>query len=291
MSRRNVLAGELNRVGLEVNRSSYRLLAQEDRVPEQYLGNALGAALQILRSDTRNAAAYLARFWGREQDYALTFLFASTVNKGLLVDVEPLLNASHDMIAKLEQHKTSFHAIVAHALLTHHVARAKGELLTELMPSTIERHAALTYRSAMIGLVLQSNDLEVASAYVHTITKNPLLEMVEGWAFPTYTNDAKLTLDFSLPPSLLLRRTATHILWEIDHYNDAYLYCLLKTAIPGVIRRDQTFGLRIQDLFTRLGHRVATCKNSVVIAACEHFLEKLRVGPAGHAEGLPDQSW
>ncbi len=290
-NRRSVLADKLSRAGLEVNRLSYRLLVQEDRIPEQYLGNALSAALQILRSDKRNVAAYLARFWGREQDHALTFLFASARNKGLLVDVESLLNASHDMIAKLEQHKTSFHAIVAHALLIHHVARAKGELLTELTPSAIERHTALTYRSAMIGLLLQSNDLEVASAYTQTVMKSPLLEMVERWAFPTYANDAKLTLDFSLPPSLLLRHTANEILWEIDHYNDAYLYYLLKIAIPGVIQRDQTFGLRVQDLATRLQHRVATCKNSIIITACEHFLEKLRVDPADHIGNLLDQPW
>lgn len=290
-NRRSVLADKLSRAGLEINRSSYHLLVQEDCVPEQYLGNALSAALQILRSDTRNAAAYLARFWGREQDCALTFLFASARNKGLLVDVEPLLNASHDMIAKFEQYKTSFHVMIAHALLVYHVARAKGELLTELTPSTVKRHTALTYRSAMIGFLLQSNDLDVASAYVQTVTKNPLLEMVERWAFPTYANDAKLSLDFSLPPSLLLRHTANEMLWEIDHHNDAYLYYLLKTAIPGVIQRDQTFGLRVQDLATRLQHRVATCKNSITITACEHFLEKFRIDSTGHIGNLLDQPW
>jgi hypothetical protein len=88
-SRRSVLADELSQAGLEINRSSYRHLVREDGVPEQYLGNALSAALQIVRSDTRKAAAYLVRFWGREQDYALSFLFASPTNKGLLVDVEP----------------------------------------------------------------------------------------------------------------------------------------------------------------------------------------------------------
>jgi hypothetical protein len=181
-SRRSVLADELSQAGLEINRSSYRQLVREDGVPEQYLGNALSAALQIVRSDTRNAAAYLVRFWGREQDYALGFLFASPISKGLLIDVEPLLSASRDVITTLGKHKTSFHAIVAHATLVHHVAKAKGELLTELTPSAIERRTALSYRSAMMGLMLQSNDREVASTYGQTVTRYPLLSMVEGWA-------------------------------------------------------------------------------------------------------------
>jgi hypothetical protein len=290
-SRRSVLADELSQAGLEINRSSYRQLVREDGVPEQYLGNALSAALQIIRSDTRNAAAYLVRFWGREQDYALGFLFASPANKGLLVDVEPLLSASRDVITTLGQYKTSFHAIVAHATLVHHVAKAKGELLTELTPSTIERHTALTYRSAMMGLMLQSNDREVASAYGQAVTRHPLLSMVEGWAFPTYTHDAKPTPDFSLPPSLLLRHTANEILWELDHYNDAYLYYLLETGIPRVIQRDQTFGLRVQDLATRVRRRLETCKDPVTVTASERFLSKLRVDPADHKGDLLDQPW
>lgn len=107
-----------------------------------------------------------------------------------------MLNASRDVITTLGKYKTSFHAIVAHATLMHHVAKAKGELLTELAPSAIERHTALTYRSAMMGLILQSNDRQVASDYGRTVTQNPLLSMVEGWAFPTYTHDAKPTPDF-----------------------------------------------------------------------------------------------
>ena len=41
----------------------------------------------------------------------------------------------------------------------------------------------------MMGLMLQSNDREVANAYGQTVMRNPLLLMVEGWAFSTYTHD------------------------------------------------------------------------------------------------------
>jgi hypothetical protein len=195
------------------------------------------------------------------------------------------------MITALGRYKTSFHAIVAHATLMHHIAKAKGELVAELTPSVIERHTALSYRSAMMGLMLQSNNREVASAYRQAVAGNPLLSIVEGWAFPTYTHDTKPTPDFSLPPSLLLRHTANEILWEIDHYNDAYLYYLLEAGIPRIIQRDQTFGLRVQDLATRLRHRLKTCKDPATVTTCERFLDKLRVDPADHKGDLLDQPW
>lgn len=290
-NRRSLLADELSEAGLDIYRPSYRQLVREGGVPEQYLGNALKTAIQIVRSDTRSAAGHLVRFWGREQDYALGFLFGSTSDKGLLLDVDPLISASRRMIEELTHYKNSFHAIVAQATLMHHVAKATGDLLTDLTPSAIERHTALTYRSAVIGLILQSNDQELVNAYGHAVERNALLSLVEGWAFPTYTHDAKLTPDFSLPPSLLLRRTADEILWEIDHYNDAYLYYLLETGIPRIIQRDQTFGLRVNDLATRLRQRIETCEESATVKSCERFLEKLRVDPADCNGDLLDQPW
>ncbi|MGQ0775419.1 MAG: hypothetical protein ACT4NY_13505 [Pseudonocardiales bacterium] len=278
-SRRSLLADELIEVGLEINRAAYRQLVREKGVPEQYLCNVLNAAIQIVRPDARKAAAHLVRFWGREQDYALSFLFASISNNGLLVNLEPLMNASVRMVSELTLHTNSFHAIVAQATLMHHVAKATGRSSIDLAPSIVERRNSLTYRSAVIGLILNSNDPEVAAAYQRTVERSPLLSIVEDWAFPTYTHDAKLTVDFSLPRSLLLRHTADEILWEIDHYNDAYFYYLLETAIPSIIQRDQTFGLRAQDLSSKLLLRLETCEEPVIVKACEKFIDKLHVDP------------
>lgn len=278
-TRRSLLADELSEVGLEINRAAYRQLVREEGVPEQYLCNALSAAIQIVRPDARKAAAHLVRFWGREQDYALGFLFASISNDGLLVDSEPLMNASVRMVEELARYTNSFHAIVAQANLMHHVTKVTGCSLIDLMPSIVERRNALTYRSSVVGLILNSNDTEVAAAYHLTVERSPLLSMVEDWAFPTYTHDAKLTVDFSLPRSLLLRHTADEILWEIDHYNDAYFYYLLETAMPRAIQRDQTFGLRLQDLAFKLRLRLETCGEPVIAKACEKFIDKFHIAP------------
>lgn len=289
--RRSTLADNLSQAGLEVNRSSYRQLIQRDGVPEQHLSNALSVALRIIQFDSQSTAACLARFWGQEQDYALGFLFASPDNKGLLFDVTPLLHASREMLTAIAGCKTSFHAIIASAALIHHLAQVNQDLPLDLIPPVIERHTALAYRSAMIGLMFQTNNREVATSYGQAVAQNPLLSMVEGWAFPTFMRDARPTSDFSLPPSLLLRHTANQILWEIDHRNDAYLHYLLETCIPRVTQRDQTFGLRIQDLIARLQRRLQTLKDPLTVTACKRVLQTLQLAPTGHKGNQLDQPW
>ena len=36
----------------------------------------------------------------------------------------------------------------------------------------------------------------------------PILSAIEEWAFPTYARDNKPSVDFSIPGSILLRKTA-----------------------------------------------------------------------------------
>jgi hypothetical protein len=289
--RRSALADNLSQAGLEINRPSYRHLVRDQGVPEQHLINALSAALRIIEFDTRNAAAYLARFWGQEQDYALGFLFSSPDNKGLLLDTTSLLHASRDLLTAFTDCKNSFHAVLASAALIHHLTQVNQDPSVDFVPSVIERHTALAYRSAMIGLMFQTNNREVASSYGQAVAQNPLLSMIEGWAFPTFMNDARPTPDFSLPPSLLLRHTANQILWEIDHRNDAYLYYLLETCIPRVMNRDQTFGLRLHDLTTRLTRRLETLVDPLTVTACTHVLRELQVNPTNRKGHTLDQPW
>ncbi len=51
ISRRARLIEELSDQGLEVNEDILRRLVVDERVPEQYLGNALEAAIHIMRND------------------------------------------------------------------------------------------------------------------------------------------------------------------------------------------------------------------------------------------------
>jgi hypothetical protein len=57
----------------------------------------------------------------------------------------------------------------------------------------------LTYRSGMMGMIIQTDDRQAAEAYGRAVQHSPLLALVEGWAFPTYTKDVKVTAAARLP--------------------------------------------------------------------------------------------
>jgi hypothetical protein len=137
---------------------------------------------------------------------------------------------------------------------------------------------------------MATDDIDEAERYSRTVTSSHLASLIEEWAFPTYTHDAKPTPDFSLPRSLLLRHTAEEVLREVDSYNDAYLFYLAKTSIPMTIRRDPTFGLRREELKARLRARTETATHAQTISACHLILKILDDGP--DHEGDPvDSAW
>ncbi len=273
ISRRARLIEELSGQGLEVNEEILRRLVVDERVPEQYLGNALEAAIHIMRNDTRMSAAHLMRFWGRMQDFALGYLYESASGKGVLKDPKPLVEASLRVARSLEDRSNSFHALMAQASLAHYIARAPGQILPRQVPA--ERQNALAYRSAVIGQIIQNNDFGVATAYAQAVGKSSLLALIEDWAFPTYSNDARATSDFSLPRSLLLKQTADEVLEEIGNYNDAYVYYLVKVYLPVALRRDPTFGLRLAELKSALIKRIQVCESDVTRHACQTFVDGL----------------
>ncbi len=219
------------------------------------------------------SAAHLMRFWGRMQDFASGYLYESASGKGVLKDPKPLVDASLRVAKSLEERSNSFHALMAQANLAHYVARAPGQLLPRQVPA--ERQNALSYRSAVIGQIIQNNDFDVAIAYVEAVRKSSLLALMEDWAFPTYSNDARATSDFSLPRSLLLKQTADEALREIDSYNDAYIYYLVKVYLPVALRRDPTFGLRLAELKSALIKRIQVCESDVTRRACQTFVDGL----------------
>ena len=125
---------------------------------------------------------------------------------------------------------------------------ATGEIAQLLRPEITDRQSALMARSGIMGLLLSSNNTDLAQKYERLVAATPVLSVIEEWAFPTYARDSKPNADFSLPGSLLLRRTATEIMREMGSYPDAYIYYLVTTYIPLALSHDQTFGLRTQDL-------------------------------------------
>lgn len=288
--RRSKIAERMSRTEAQLDESAFRRLVKERKVPEQYLSNALDAGVTILSGDLRRAASCLARFWGRDQDFALAFLFGNHETDCLLADPEPLITASIDMIEQLNRHKRSFHALVAQANLMHHVARARPAFDQTLSTKDLNRQSALAFRSTVIGRIISSEDFDLAERYGQDVAASPLLSLVEGWAFPTYTHDAKASSDFSLPRSLRLQRTAQEILLEVEKYNEAYLYYLSQTSIPTLLQRDSTFGLELGPLKTTLEARLDRCEHSKTRRACEVILKRLHDSPS-EARGSFDDVW
>jgi len=267
LARRNDLIAQLEAEGLSANRPALMLSSHSD-VPHQYLFNALEAALSIMRGDERRTCSYLARFWGLQQNRALELLYAAEGDHALLRNPDQLFSASIEMAPRLTRKNYSFHSILAQATFAHHLGIATGELDGEFTPSITDRQSAFMVRSGIMALLINSSDIDLAHRYERMVKDIPVLAIIEEWSFPTYTRDSRPNADFSLPGSILLRRTAEEVLREVDHYTDAYLYYLCTTYLPLALERDPTFGLRAAQLERALEIRAQVCEDATVRGAC-----------------------
>lgn len=129
---------------------------------------------------------------------------------------------------------------------------------------------------AVKGLVQVMNDTDLAQKYEDMVNRTPVLEVIEEWSFPTYTRDSKPNADFSLPGSILLRKTAEEVLREIDNYTEAYLYYLCRTYLPLALGRDPTFGLRLSELGEALTARADICEDTAARNACISFTRQIK---------------
>jgi hypothetical protein len=275
LARRNALVKQLEAEGLVVNRPA-RMLSASANVAHQYLINALEAALSIMRGDERRACSYLARFWGLQQNRALESLYATEGDRALLQNPDQLFAASIEMTPRLGRKGYSFHSILAHATFAHHLGIATGELDSRFLPSITDRQSAFMVRSGIMGLLINSSDTGLAQQYEEMVNSTPVLEIIDEWSFPTYTRDSKPNADFSLPGSILLRRTAEEVLREIDNYTEAYMYYLCRTYLPLALGRDPTFGLKLTNLGNALAARADICEDATARNACISLARQIK---------------
>lgn len=273
LKRRNTLVANLQAEGLSVDLAAL----EKSTVARQHLLNALEAALYIVRDGaSQKVSSYLARFWGREQDRALEALYSAEPGHGLLDDPQRLVDSSLELAPRLSRKAYSFHSILALNILTHQVSKVAGAPDADLAPQAHGRQTAFMMRGVVMGALISSNDLELAEKYRRELDRTPVYAALEEWSFPTYTRDGRISSDFTLPSSLLLRNTAVEVLREIESYNDAYLYYLVSTYLPLALRRDPTFGLRIADLITALEKRGSECADKRIRTACNKLVKQLR---------------
>ncbi|MFD0857238.1 hypothetical protein ACFQ07_33855 [Actinomadura adrarensis] len=271
--RRHTLVADLHHEGLEVDQAAL----ERASVAQQHVLNALEAAVHVMRGNaSQRVSSYLARFWGREQDAALSMLYSAEPGKRLLDDPRPLHESSLELAPRLNRKAYSFHSILALNILTHQVSKVTGVLAPELGEQTAGRQSAFMMRGVVMGALIGSNDLELAEKYRRELERSPMYRALEEWSFPTYARDSRISSDFTLPSSLVLRNTAQEVLREIEAYNDAYLYYLVSTYIPLGLERDSTFGGRIGDLVAVLERRASRCETRRCREACEKLLKRLR---------------
>jgi hypothetical protein len=275
-SRRTKLIEDLTAEGLEVNEAAIKQHIRTG-TPEQYLIAALRAAFHIMRGDNGQTSSYLARFWGPGQDRALTALFGADQNLGLIKNSDQLINAAENLAPHLSRKSYSFHAIITQAVFGHYIGKATGRARIEPASAIVDRQSAFTLRSSTIGLLISSDDKELAERYSRTVKEIPVLGTIEEWSFPTYTRDSRPNSDFALPRSLLLRNTAAEVLREINspNYGQAYKYYLISTYLPLAIRRDATFGLRANELIAALLRCRDESDDISIRAACEALAKRL----------------
>jgi hypothetical protein len=108
------------------------------------------------------------------------------------------------------------------------------------------------------------------------VKDTPVLTIIEEWAFPTYTRDSKPNADFSLPGSILLRKTAGEVVREINQYTVAYLYYLCRTYLPLALTRDPTFGLKLTELGNALASRADTCEDATARQVCIELAHQIK---------------
>ncbi|KPM55674.1 hypothetical protein ACG83_10315 [Frankia sp. R43] len=265
------LAGE----GIAVNVAQADRLAERG-IPRPYLLHALDACLRIVRRDLAAATEYLPRFWGRIPDDALSALFQPG---GLIIDTATLITSAAELVPQMVRRSYSFNTVLAQAHLAHHVAKATGDPV-ELGGDTgsLDRRAAFALRSNTMGALATTADIEPAERYRRLVDAEPVVRLVEEWAFPSWTRDCRPSADMSLPGSILLRNTAAEVLREIDSYGEGYLYYLATAYLPLALAQDGTFGLRVDELRAALLARRDTVNDSAARRSVDDLIRRLPTG-------------
>lgn len=276
-SRQSRLIENLTVEGLDVDEEAIRKYVQNG-IPQQYLTTALQAAVHIMRGDDKQINSYLARFWGPKQDRALTALFGADQTPSLIKNSSQLIEAAENLAPQLTRKTYSFHSIITQAVFGHYIGKATGRPHVEPVSAVMDRQGAFTLRSSTMGLLIASNDKDLADRYKEMVRKTSVLKTVEEWSFPTYTRDTRPNSDFTLPRSLLLRNTASEVLNELNspNYGQAYKYYLISTYLPLAIRRDDTFGLRAAELIAAVLRFRDESDDPSVRAVCETLASRLR---------------
>ncbi|RJO77679.1 hypothetical protein D5S18_08070 [Nocardia panacis] len=240
------------------------------------LATALAAAAGIMRMDRHCATSHLARCWGVRQSEALDMVMAAPPD-GVLAEPIRLIEQASQLIDIIDTGANSLHTTVGHGILVHKMTKLTGTVPREVLPAAAERASAFAYRSSVVGLLMATNDFDVAVAYQRRLMANPLLRRNELWSLATFCGDIPQSSDFALAAGRGMRRTAAEVTTDVLDLNEAYLQYLVSAAIPVVLEYDSSFGSARDTLVHALGERLERgIVDKQLRAACASLLKSVQ---------------
>jgi hypothetical protein len=272
---RDRLTAELEEAGLEVRIDSLERHRSLGGVPEQYLLHALRTAADLVTQNEATLDKDLTKFWGREQDSVLSYLYTSDHETALLGDTSLLLESSHTAAERLSGRTHSYHSMLACATLVHHIAKATGNVDVNL-DLRQNRPSAFIRRSAAMGQIINTNNLDAVRKYAREVQTEHVMQMVEEWALPSYCRDLKPSPDFTLSRRMSLYYTSREVIQEVGRYNDAYLFYLVSVYIPLALERDPEFGGNLLKLISVIELRLERCSDPLVRKAAAALVLDLK---------------
>jgi hypothetical protein len=272
--REDALAQRADRLGVSLDRRAVQQAVDSGTIVPQYLYNAIEAALNLLENDVTRAVKCLRSCWGREQTKALDLAFGTADLSPVLSDTTAVCEAAKNTFRHLMDSAYSYQRTIAQGHLAHHIGKATGE---QLYDGSVRRRqkglrhekAGFFLRSSYMGVLRQTDDLDLAARYSEFVSQNQFAHVMELWAFPSWTGDLPPSESFSVPRGLPLSRTAAEVVTEIASYNEAYVWYLATTYIPRALEEvDPTFGHSVPRLVSSLRSRADTCQLEDVRNAC-----------------------
>ena len=260
-------------IGLEVSATTIdALVGQGSGI---HVATALAAAASVVHGDHRSAYARLTRCWGAQPDAALDALFSSGP-EALLSDPSSFVTHAARMVETNVGNENSLHRTVGSGILVHKLTKMEGAPPIATSHEAPQRSSAFSYRSAAIGVILNSDDVAESVRYRSNLESSSLLQRNEIWSMASYSTDLIQTSDFSIPSTLSLSDTANIVLSDVNSRSEAYLHYLITAAIPAVLAHDPKFGHAksrlIEALKLRIDHGIS---DRNVLTACSALLKKI----------------
>jgi hypothetical protein len=271
------------RYDLALNMEVLDSAVRSGKTNRQFLSNALDAAAYVLAGDSHRAIGFLRSLWGKPQTQALDIVFGTDPEYRAFQDNGLLINAAARMTESLiSMTRVDFPRAVAIAHLAHHTTKAGHDGLLSIFPpaskkaTATSRNLSFAARGATMGVLRQSEDLDLVGRYAEQVQDDDLVSMIEEWAFPTWAGDVANGEDFELPRTPSLRRTAVELVREIRFYNEAYVWYLIRVYIPlAVERTDHTLGGKRSEISLALMERADRMTDRSVRYGCIALAQKL----------------